>query len=275
MNYRHAYHAGNFADVLKHAALVAILQHLKKKPAAFAVVDTHGGRGLYDLEGVEAKKTAEAESGIRKLLHRTDLPALLEAYVRLVHTFGANRYPGSPLIAARLLRDKDRLVAIEKHPEECAKLKSVLSGDRRVHVICGDGYASLAKLVPPPERRGIVLIDPPYEAAGEFEAATRALAQAYRRFATGIFVFWYPAKESVRIDAAAGELVTAGVKELIRLDLDLGAGSEEGLSATGLLIVNPPYGFAAEMARAGEFLAQLLGETIRAEYRAEILAGEG
>jgi 23S rRNA (adenine2030-N6)-methyltransferase len=275
MNYRHAYHAGNFADVLKHAALVAILGHFRRKPAAFAVVDTHAGRGVYDLEGVEAKKTAEADSGIRKLLQRSELPGVLGAYVDLVRSFGPDRYPGSPLIAARLLREKDRLVAIEKHPEECAELKAALAGDGRSRVICGDGYRALGKLVPPPERRGLVLIDPPYEADDEFETATRALMQAYRRFATGIFLFWYPVKERPRVDAAAGELVTAGVRELIRLDLDLGAESEGGLRATGLLVANPPYGFAAQMTLAGEFLAQLLGKPARAGYRSEVLAGEG
>jgi 23S rRNA (adenine2030-N6)-methyltransferase len=233
------------------------------------------GRGVYDLEGSEAKKTGEADSGIRKLLQGTDLPAMFESYVRLVRGFGPGRYPGSPLIAARMLRDRDRLVAIEKHPEECANLKAALSGDGRVRVICGDGYASLAKLVPPPERRGIVLIDPPYEAEDEFETATRALAQAYRRFATGVFLFWYPAKERTRVAAAAGELVTAGINELIRMDLDIGGAGDEGLTATGLLVANPPYGFAAEMGQAGAFLARRLGQGERAGYRSEILAGEG
>jgi 23S rRNA (adenine2030-N6)-methyltransferase len=275
MNYRHAYHAGNFADVLKHAALVAILEHLRRKPAAFAVVDTHAGRGVYDLVGSEAKKTGEADAGIRKLLRGNGLPAVLESYVRLVRGFGTGRYPGSPLIVAQMLRDKDRLVAVEKHPEECASLKAALSGDGHARVICGDGYAFLAKLLPPPERRGIVLIDPPYEAPDEFETATRALGQAYRRFATGVFLFWYPAKESARVNAAAGELVTAGIKQLIRMDLDIGGASEEGLSATGLLVVNPPYGFAAEMGQAGAFLARRLARGERAAYRSETLAGEG
>jgi 23S rRNA (adenine2030-N6)-methyltransferase len=230
---------------------------------------------VYDLEGSEAKKTGEADAGIRKLLRGNGLPAVLESYVRLVRGFGTGRYPGSPLIVAQMLRDKDRLVAVEKHPEECASLKAALSGDGHARVICGDGYAFLAKLLPPPERRGIVLIDPPYEAPDEFETATRALGQAYRRFATGVFLFWYPAKESARVNAAAGELVTAGIKQLIRMDLDIGGASEEGLSATGLLVVNPPYGFAAEMGQAGAFLARRLARGERAAYRSETLAGEG
>ena len=275
MNYRHAYHAGNFADVLKHAALVAVLQHLGRKPAAFAVIDTHGGRGLYDLGGKEAMKTGEAQAGIVKLLARDDLSGLLAAYVALVRSFGEGRYPGSPLIAARLLRQEDRLVAVEKHPEECAELTALLSQEKRARVICGDGYAALAKLVPPPERRGVVLIDPPYEAENEFETASRALAQAYRRFATGIFLFWYPAKERPRVDAAAGELVTAGIKELLRLELDLGGRPEERLSATGLLVINPPFGFAAGMQRVGAYLAQVLGEGKHTRFRSDVLAGEG
>jgi 23S rRNA (adenine2030-N6)-methyltransferase len=275
MNYRHAYHAGNFADVLKHAALVAVLQHLSRKPAAFAVIDTHAGRGLYDLGGKEAMKTGEAQAGIVKLLARNDLSGPVAAYVALVRGFGEGRYPGSPLIAARLLRQQDRLVAVEKHPEECAELTALLSEERRARVICGDGYAALAKLVPPAERRGVVLIDPPYEAENEFETASRALAQAYRRFATGIFLFWYPAKERPRARAAAGELVTAGIKELLRLELDIGVRREERLSATGLLVVNPPFGFAAEMQRVGGHLARVLGEGENTSFRSDVLAGEG
>jgi 23S rRNA (adenine2030-N6)-methyltransferase len=275
MNYRHAYHAGNFADVLKHTALVAVLKHLAKKPTAFAVIDTHAGRGLYDLAGEAARKTGEADTGIGRLLDRDDLPGTLATYVSLVRAFGENRYPGSPLIAARLLREKDRLTAIEKHPDECAALAATLAEEKGARVLCSDGYSALAKLLPPVERRGGVLIDPPYEDAGEFETASRTLAAAYRRFATGIFLFWYPAKERPHVDACAGELVTAGIKELIRLELDVGGRDAERLRATGLLVVNPPFGFAAEMQHVGRFLADALGEGANAGFSSEVVAGEG
>ena len=279
MNYRHAYHAGNFADCLKHAALVGVLLHLRKKETPFAVIDTHGGRGLYDIGGPEAKKTGEAEAGVLRLLPREDLTGVLAAYRDLVRGFGALAYPGSPLLAARLLRAKDRLVAIEKHADEYAALAAALANEKRARIIAGDGYRELARLAPPRERRGLVLIDPPYEAEGEFEAATRALIAGYHRFATGIFLLWYPAKAQAKVAASSGEFLTAGVTALLRLELDIGASQtpqEEGrgppLTGAGLLVVNPPFGFAAEMGAALVTLETLLTQGPGARATVEIIA---
>ena len=163
MNYRHAFHAGNFADVLKHAALVAVLLHLRKKETPFAVIDTHGGRGLYDIASAQAARTGEAQDGILRLLDEKDLPGVLAPYCDIVRNFGTGAYPGSPLIAAKLLRLQDRLVAIEKHPEEFAALAASLKGAAKARAVEGDGYRELKRLMPPPERRGVVLIDPPFE----------------------------------------------------------------------------------------------------------------
>src|SRR5688572_1587756 len=182
MNYRHAYHAGNFADVLKHAALVAVLSHLRKKQAPFAVIDAHAGRGIYDLSSVEAKKTGEAEGGVLRLLGESGLPQPLPLYCEIVRSFGEGRYPGSPLIAAKLLRAKDRLVAIEKHPDEFAALEGALSGVKRARAVEGDFRRELKRLLPPLERRGVVLVDPPYEADDEFILATREIIACWRRF---------------------------------------------------------------------------------------------
>src|SRR5688572_20822476 len=180
MNYRHGYHAGNFADVVKHLALITILQHLKKKDAAFAVIDSHAGRGLYDLAGEQAGKTNEARGGIARLQGLTGgLTAALETYLALVKESGAAHYPGSPLLAAKLLRPQDRLTAIEKHPEEFAALKDFLSPFRNAAVEQGDGYARTEKLLPPPSRRGLILIDPPFEAADEFQALAQTLSAAF------------------------------------------------------------------------------------------------
>lgn len=277
MNYRHIYHAGNFADVLKHAALVAILLHLRKKETPFVVIDTHAGSGLYDLSGAQAARTGEAEEGISKLLQAEALPGVLEAYATLVKGFGA-RYPGSPLIAARLLRARDRLIAVEKHEEEFAALASVLAPERRVRAVLGDGYRELERLLPPTERRGLVLLDPPYEESDEFPRAASALIAAHRRFATGIFLLWYPIKERGAVEAAIGEILNAGIPKLLRVELDIGeAPAEEGrakLGASGLLAVNPPFGFAAEMEMTGAYLARLLGRHSGAHARVELLAGE-
>jgi 23S rRNA (adenine2030-N6)-methyltransferase len=270
MNYRHAFHAGNFADCLKHAALVAVLLHLRKKETPFAVIDAHGGRGLYDIGGEQAKKTGEAQSGIKQLLRPDSVPGVLEAYRDLVRSFGENIYPGSPLIVLKLLRTQDRLVAIEKQSDEYAALAVALAGDSRGRVVRGDYPRELPRLLPPPERRGLVLIDPPYEAENEFVIATRALIAAQQRFATGIFLLWYPVKERPLVAASAGELLNAGIASLLKVELDLGAphsnvAGREPLSAAGLLVVNPPFGFAEEMRKIVPFLAKILGQGAGAE----------
>ena len=279
MNYRHAYHAGNFADVLKHAALVSVIRHLGKKATPFAVIDTHGGRGLYDLGAAEAQKTAEAADGILRLLHRDSLPGVLATYCELVRGFGEGVYPGSPLIAARLLRAKDRLIAIEKHPDEYAALTSALAGDHRARIILGDFHRELPRLLPPAERRGLVLVDPPYESEGEFSDATRTATGAHRRFANGIILFWYPAKVRAKIAASAGEFLNEGVRSLLKVEFDTGAspsamanGRAPPLAAAGLLVANPPFGFADEMRTIMPFLAQVIGRGPDARGVVEIIA---
>src|SRR5258708_5977154 len=200
MNYRHAFHAGNFADVVKHIALVAILLHLRRKDAAFAVIDTHAGRGLYDLSAEAAERTGEAQKGIGRILAMPQAgaayPAVLARYIETVKAAGDGFYPGSPLIAAHLLRPQDRLVAIEKHPEEAAALAKALPPLANLRSECADGYARLNALLPPPERRGLVLIDPPFEAPDEFQQAARTLGEALPRFANGIYLLWYPPKSA-------------------------------------------------------------------------------
>ncbi len=245
MNYRHAYHAGNFADVVKHVALVRILLHLRKKDTPFAVIDSHAGRGLYDLGADEARRTGEAANGIEKLRGLKG-PEALERYLALVEESGTSLYPGSPLIAAKMLRPQDRLVAIEKHPEEAAKLKQVLAPFRKARAEEGDGYARLAALLPPPERRGLVLIDPPFEAPDEFEAAAEAVKGAVRRFATGIYLIWYPVKSAAAARAFCGEVLAGGVTSALNIEMAVDAG-EGKLGRAGLLVLNPPFGFATDM----------------------------
>ena len=257
MNYRHLYHAGNFADVAKHLALVAVLMHLRKKEAPFAVIDTHAGRGEYDLGAPEARRTDEAANGIGRLAGlETNVP-VLQNFLGLVRA--TSSYPGSPLIAAKLLRGQDRLIAIEKHPDDGAALSSALHPFRRANVEIADGYLRLAALLPPPERRGVVLIDPPYEAADEFATAAHSFAAAYRRFATGIYLVWFPIKLPAQANSFCGELLAAGAKKALRLDIAIGGASPERLTAAGLFVANPPYGFAGEMEAALAQVTPLLG----------------
>jgi len=266
MNYRHGYHAGNFADVVKHVALVAILTHLKKKESPFAVIDTHGGRGAYDLAGEQARKTGEAANGIGRLRDLSPpLPPALAAYLATVGK--GEIYPGSPLTAARLMRPQDRLVAIEKHPEEAALLRDVLAPWRRAHVEEADGYARLPKLLPLPERRGLILIDPPFEAPDEFARLAAALRAAHRRFATGIILAWYPIKAQGDAEAFVGEVLSGGAASALTVEIAIDA-PEDRLSRSGLLVLNPPYGFEEEMAAVLARLEPALAARTRLERRA-------
>jgi 23S rRNA (adenine2030-N6)-methyltransferase len=257
MNYRHAFHAGNFADIVKHVSLVHVLLHLRRKETPFAVIDSHAGRGLYDLASDEALRTGEAANGIEKLRGLKG-PDALNRYLALVEEGGPNgasaiagatikkSYPGSPLLAAKLLRPQDRLVAVEKHPEEAAILKRVLAPFRKARAEEGDGYARLAALLPPPERRGLVLIDPPFEAPDEFERAAKAAQDALGRFATGIFMLWYPVKSPAAARAFCGEVLAAGGAKVLNIEIEVAAG-EGKLARAGLLVLNPPFGFDTAM----------------------------
>jgi 23S rRNA (adenine2030-N6)-methyltransferase len=264
MNYRHSYHAGNFADVVKHLAEVAVLTHLAKKDAPFAVIDSHAGRGVYDLGASEARKTGEAEAGIEKLRGISG-PPLLDRYLALVTESGAGCYPGSPLIAAKMLRPQDRLAAIEKHPEEAAALKEVLSPWRKARVEEGDGYARLLALLPPPERRGLVLIDPPFESPDEFQTAARAVREAYRKFATGIYLIWYPVKSEAAGNAFAGEVLASGATKVLRIEITIAA-PEGKLGRAGVLLLNPPYQFDQEMREALDVVAPKLKAKTRMDW---------
>jgi 23S rRNA (adenine2030-N6)-methyltransferase len=278
MNYRHAFHAGNFADVVKHLALVSILLHQRKKESAFAVIDTHAGRGLYDLRGEAAERTGEAEKGIERILaapSRASRSALLWRYIEIVKATGEGFYPGSPLIAARLVRRQDRFVGIEKQPDEAAALAKALAPFANLRSECADGYVRLRALLPPAERRGLVLIDPPFESPDEFQQVARALGEALARFANGIYLIWYPVKSAGEAHAFAGEVLAAGAKKVVRVSIELAAeegGAKERLAASGLIIVNPPFGFVEEMTEALAVAAPLLSPTARADVR--WLAGE-
>jgi 23S rRNA (adenine2030-N6)-methyltransferase len=267
MNYRHGFHAGNFADVVKHIALVAILLHLRKKDTAFSVIDSHGGRGAYDLSGEQALRTGEAEKGVARLKDVSgEMPEALETYLSLVKDGGF--YPGSPLIAARLLRPQDRLTAVEKHPEEFAMLKEALSPFRNAVVELGDGYSRAIKLLPPPSRRGLVLLDPPFELPDEFSLMARVLRDMCRKFATGIYLAWYPVKSQAEVDGFTGEVLAGGMAKAMVIDTSVSA-PEGRLSRAGLLVINPPFGFEA----AVEACAVLIRPRLEAVITTRWIAG--
>ena len=266
MNYRHGYHAGNFADVLKHTALCELLRLLTAKDKKLFVLDTHAGAGGYDLSGNKARRTGEAETGIVRLAAapRAGMPATLARYLATVaaydRKFGPaggkpSRYPGSPRLVRAALRPGDRFIACELHPEEALALKREFAGDRAVEVRQADGYKALKALLPPVERRGLVLIDPPFEVTDEYERLLRALRQGVRRFATGCYVVWYPIKDEMA-EAFVREL--AAFKPLV-LELRLDGIAPGKLAACGLAVINPPWRFEEAMREALPWTAAQLG----------------
>ena len=281
MNYRHAFHAGNFADVVKHAVLARILAHLKEKSAAFRVIDTHAGAGLYDLSGPEASRTGEWREGIGRLRAAQLAPgvrALLAPYLEVVAALnpGADLkvYPGSPALAQSLLRDQDRLVACEREPTAARALGAFLHGDPRAKAVEIDGYTALNAYVPPKERRGLVLIDPPYEQPDEFERLAQALAAAHRKWPTGIYALWYPIKNLRETAAFARRIAASGIARVLRAELTLARTDGERLGGSGLIVVNPPWRLEEELSVLLPALAQALGAAPAGATRLDWLAHE-
>lgn len=266
MNYRHAFHAGNFADVMKHALLVRMLLHLRRKEAPFRVIDTHAGIGFYDLAGPEAGRGGEWQGGIGRL--DTALPdgaeALLAPYREILDAVRARHgpatYPGSPAIARELLRRDDRAILVEKHPADAATLTARFNTARNVKTLEMDGWTALRSLIPPKERRGLVLVDPPYEERGELAKAVAALARANRTWPTGMLALWYPVKGADEVGHAVSALTAEPPVPILRLELLLERPAASArLAGCGLLVVNPPWTLADEAATLLAALAGRLG----------------
>ena len=255
MNYRHAFHAGNHADILKHATLLLVLAHLKRKETPFAVLDAHAGRGDYDLTDEAAQRSPEWRNGIGRLWNWTDAPAALAPLLDAVRRFnpdGALKiYPGSPSLIADALREQDRLAACELQGEEAAALKSCFRARRNVQIYRRDGWEALVALLPFSERRGLVLIDPPYEAPDELNRAARAMRGALTKFERGIFLWWRPLKQSGALDRADAEALAHSRAQALRVDLHIAEPAPTGpLTASSLLIVNPPYALGEVLTQA-------------------------
>jgi 23S rRNA (adenine2030-N6)-methyltransferase len=269
MNYRHAFHAGNFADVLKHATLALALRRLTVKPKPLRVIDTHAGIGSYRLDGSEAERTGEWRHGIGRLLGPgvpllpPGVSALLAPYLDVVRAANAPgqllTYPGSPAIALALLRPDDRLVATELHPEDVEQLRGSLRGDRRAKVLALDGWQAIRALLPPKERRGLVLMDPPFEEPGELQHLRDGLADGLRRFATGTYILWLPIKDQHQIAGFESALRELQLEKIVWAELRVAPVSLLGpLTATALAIVNPPFGLTEELSELLPFLAERL-----------------
>ena len=282
MNYRHAFHAGNFADVVKHLILARIVEYLKLKPAAFRVIDTHAGIGRYDLTSDEARRSPEWMEGIRRLIERGldgRAAELAEPYLAAVVAENPDgeltSYPGSPVLARRLLRNQDRLTAIELHPADAATLKAQFAGDIQARVIQLDGWLALGAQVPPKEKRGLVLVDPPFEEPGEWERLAGGLVKAHRRWPGGIYALWYPPKDPAEARRFAAALEASAIPKILRAELTIRQPSTPPrLFGTGMIIVNPPYPLEAELRVLLPALADILADENRGDWRLDWIRGE-
>jgi 23S rRNA (adenine2030-N6)-methyltransferase len=282
MNYRHAFHAGGFADVIKHVVLVRILTYLQDKPAPFRVIDTHAGAGLYDLTGDEARRGGEWLTGIARLMQarfsETAEP-LIKPYLDIVRAFNRpgdlEAYPGSPLIARALLRPQDRLTACEVEPNARKRLIDALRRDTQARVVDLDGWVALPAFVPPKERRGLILIDPPYEQRDEFERLAEGFAEAFAKWPTGIYLVWYPVKSRRASDCLArhaAEVVGGGATpgKCLRLEFSVAPqAAGPGLTSAGVLIANPPWTLAGELKAILPELEKPLGRGGAGRFRLE------
>lgn len=282
MNYRHAYHAGNFADVVKHAALALVIEHMKQKPAAFRIVDTHAGIGAYDLGSTEAEKTGEWREGIGRVMAAAfseEARKALAPYLDVVRRFNPGgsliRYPGSPLLARELMRGEDRLVVNELHPEDQLLLKRLFAHDSQVKVMALDAWTAVKALLPPPERRGIILIDPAFEQGGELDRLVEALKEGVRRFAGGTYLLWYPIKELRPVAAFRRKIAELGLPKATAFELTIRDTQDETLlNGAGLLVVNPPFTLAATLEVLLPELARVLAQGRGGGYRVEQLGNE-
>jgi 23S rRNA (adenine2030-N6)-methyltransferase len=282
MNYRHAFHAGNFADVVKHAVIARVIVHLKEKSTPFRVIDTHAGAGIYDLLGAEASRTHEWRDGVARLMSaRFSEPVgkLLSPYLDAIAAVNTpaqlRRYPGSPALVLQLLRPQDRLLACELEPSAAAVLAREMRADERVKVITIDGWTALKAYIPPKERRGLVIVDPPYESRNEFRHAVEGLAVAHRKWATGTYLLWYPITTRGEPDALARHLRNSGIAKILRTELLVDAPHDATrLTGTGLMVVNPPWRLEDELKTLLPTLSAVLAQGAGAGFTLDWLARE-
>lgn len=279
LSYQHAYHAGNYADVLKHVVLIQVLTYLKQKPRPLCYIDTHAGQGEYRLDSAEAKKNREFQSGIGALWGRDDLPGCVVDYVNLIKQFNHSEqlkhYPGSPLITANLLGTKDRLFLYELHAAESRCLDDNIKRDKRIKAFRADGLKNSFGLLPPKENRGLILIDPSYEMKSDYQAVVDAIKEMHKRFATGCYLLWYPVVARKRNQYMERALQTSGIRNIQLFELGIQPDSEEfGMTACGMIVVNPPWTLLADMQQLLPWLAETLGQNEQGHYRAEQLVAE-
>ena len=277
LSYRHSYHAGNFADVLKHIVLVEMLEHFIKKDKPFDYIDTHSGAGIYDLLSGHADKNKEYKNGIDKLKDTRwpELASYFSAIDANNKSVGLRYYPGSPAIAMEYLRRGDRAWLFEMHSADGTRLEQLFAKNRSVRVSGDDGLKGLLSLVPPVSKRGLVLIDPSYEIKQDYDQVFKAVAQAHKKFTTGTYAIWYPVVDRVRIEKLEGKFKRSGIKNIQLFELGLLEDTEErGMTSSGMMVINPPWTLKDKMSQLLPKLVKALDESGSSFYRCETLVGE-
>jgi 23S rRNA (adenine2030-N6)-methyltransferase len=264
LSYRHAFHAGNFADVLKHSILTLVLDYMARKEKGYVYIDSHSGAGMYQLADEYAQKTGEYKDGIAKLINNDDLPEALSPYIDLIKQLNRNDelelYPGSPGIAKQLVRRQDSTHLYELHPTDIVHLTDFCQRWRKVFVKQSDGYQGVLSLLPPPSRRGVVLMDPPYELKEDYQKAVKTLIKAYKKFATGTYILWYPVVKRELVNSMVSTFIASEVKNLLQVELCLKVDSNEyGMTGTGLFIINPPWQLKKQLEEILPYLKKKLG----------------
>jgi len=268
LSYRHAFHAGNFADVLKHAVLTLVLDYMARKEKGYTYIDSHSGAGMYSLKNEYAQKTGEYKEGIAKIIQAENdasFPEALTPYVELIKQLTPENseldiYPGSPGIAKQLMRRQDSAHLFELHPTDIQHLVEYCQRWKKSHVKQSDGYQGVLGLIPPPSRRGVVLIDPPYELKEDYAKAVKTIIKAYKKFNSGTYILWYPVVTRERIDAMERDFSRSEVRNLLQVEFCLQNDSEEyGMTGTGLFIVNPPWQLEKQLSEILPFMKANLG----------------
>lgn len=252
LSYRHSFHAGNHADVLKHTVQSLIIKALNEKEKPFLYLDTHAGAGRYQLSSEHAERTGEYLEGIARIWQQDELPEELESYISCVKALNPKGklryYPGSPLIARHLLRPGDKLSLTELHPSDYPLLRNEFQKDTRARTERADGFQQLKSKLPPPSRRGLILIDPPYEMKSDYQAVVKGLLEGYKRFSTGIFALWYPVVLRQQVKRICNELETSGIRRILQIELGVRPDSDRfGMTASGMIVINPPWKLEQQM----------------------------
>jgi 23S rRNA (adenine2030-N6)-methyltransferase len=279
LSYLHGFHAGNFADVLKHLVLSQTLVYLKQKDKPLCYIDTHAGRGLYWLNSAEAQKNREYLTGIGRFWEHTEMPGPVAEFLKLTEQFNIsgqlNQYPGSPLIAAHLLGTQDRLICFELHPKEYNALNALMKSDKRVKVNFSDGLIDVIGLIPPKERRGMVLIDPSYELKTDYQSVIATVSSMYKRFTGGCYLLWYPVVDRKKNRCLERDLIRSGIKNIQLYELGIRPDNKGfGMTASGMIVINPPWTLKAIMQQSLPWLAEALAAEGQGAFRIEQLVEE-